>query len=298
MGASTYQVGPLPTPAVAFLTHSMRAQAGVMISASHNPFHDNGIKVFGCDGFKLPDAVEAELEDMLDKGFPSEERPVGTAVGRAYRVEDSPGRYIVFAKETFPQDLTLRGLKIVVDCANGATYRVGPATLEELGATVIEMNVYPDGTNINRECGALYPERVAEAVLHQGADLGVAFDGDGDRLILADEKGQVVDGDAVMALIGAQMLAEDRLKGKTLVATIMSNMGLEKVIGAAGGRVVRTAVGDRYVLERMRADGYNFGGTSVYNPFSVMTLISRNCINFNIFNTFWSIPFWRIISII
>ena len=260
MGASTYQVGPLPTPAIAYLTHKMRAQAGVMISASHNPFDDNGIKVFGGDGYKLPDSVEETLEDLLDEGFPEDRRPVGAEVGRAYRIADAQGRYIVFAQEAFPDDLSLRGLRIVIDCANGAGYRVAPAILEELGAQVIERGVWPDGTNINRRCGALHPEFMAGAVVQEGANLGIALDGDGDRLILSDEKGQIVDGDAVMALIGAQMLAEGRLEKKTLVATIMSNLGLDRRIEEAGGRVVRTKVGDRYVLERMRAEGYNFGG--------------------------------------
>jgi len=260
MGASTYQVGPLPTPAIAFLTHKMRAQAGVMISASHNSFEDNGIKVFGGDGYKLPDSVEATLEDLMDEGFSEERRPVGEEVGRNYRIADAQGRYIVFAQEAFPDDISLRGLRIVIDCANGAGYRVGPAILEELGAQVIERGVYPDGTNINRLCGALHPEIMAAVVVQEGADLGIALDGDGDRLILSDEKGSVVDGDAVMALVGAQMLAEGRMAGETLVATIMSNLGLDRRIEEAGGRVVRTRVGDRYVLERMRADGYNFGG--------------------------------------
>jgi len=260
MGASTYQVGPLPTPAIAFLTQSMRAQAGVMISASHNPFEDNGIKVFGSDGYKLPDDTEAHLEDLLDRGFPEEDRPVGQDLGRAYRISDAQGRYIVFAQEAFPQDLSLRGLRIVIDCANGAGYRVGPSILEELGAQVIERGVWPDGTNINRRCGALHPEFMAEAVVQEGASLGIALDGDGDRLILSDEKGRIVDGDAVMALIGTQMLAEGRLAKNTVVATIMSNLGLDRCIQQAGGAVVRTRVGDRYVLERMRADGFSFGG--------------------------------------
>ena len=260
MGASTYQVGPLPTPAIAFLTHKMRAQAGVMISASHNPFEDNGIKVFGGDGYKLPDEVEATLEGLLDDGFGEESRPSGADVGRAYRIADAQGRYIVFAQEAFPDDLSLHGLRIVIDCANGAGYRVGPAILEELGAQVIERGVWPDGTNINRRCGALHPEFMAQAVVQEGADLGIALDGDGDRLILSDEKGRIVDGDAVMALIGAQMLRESRLPKNTLVATVMSNLGLDRRIEEAGGKVVRTQVGDRYVLQRMREDGYGFGG--------------------------------------
>ncbi len=260
MGASTFQVGPLPTPAIAFLTIGMRAQAGVVISASHNPFDDNGIKVFGGDGYKLPDAVEEELEDLMANEQILGDRPLGDGIGRAYRIDDSSGRYIAFAKETFPDHLSLRGVKIIVDCANGAAYRVGPKVFEELGASVVELGVYPDGVNINKDCGALHPERLAKLVVREKADLGVALDGDADRVILVDEKGRVVDGDALMALLARGMLQRRTLKQNTLVATIMSNIGLEKYVGNLGGRLVRSAVGDRYVLEMMRAGGYNLGG--------------------------------------
>jgi phosphoglucosamine mutase len=260
MGASTYQLGPLPTPAVAFLTRSMRAQAGVMVSASHNPFQDNGIKIFGADGFKLPDEVEGRLEALIDSDEADKNRPVGKRLGRAYRIEDALGRYIVSAKDSFPLDLPLRGLKIVVDCANGAAYRAAPAVFEELGAEVIQLGTFPDGTNINRRCGALYPEQMARTVVREEADLGVALDGDADRLILADEKGEIVDGDAVMGLVAEMFIKEGRLHDNTVVATVMSNMGLDKYLRRLGGKLLRTAVGDRYVIEAMRRGGLNFGG--------------------------------------
>ncbi len=260
MGASTFQLGPLPTPATAFLTVSMRAQAGVMISASHNPYADNGIKLFGGDGYKLPDRVEEEIEALMKDEERLSVRPTGARIGRAYRIEDAPGRYIAFVKDTFPDHLTLRGLKIVVDCANGAAYRVAPAVFEELGATVVELGVYPDGTNINRRVGALHPEYVARVVRREKAHLGIALDGDADRVILVDEKGVVADGDSIMALIAKDMIARGVLKDNTLVATIMSNMGLEKEMARNGGRLVRAQVGDRYVLEEMQKGGYNLGG--------------------------------------
>ena len=260
MGASTFLVGPLPTPAIAFLTIGMRAQAGVVISASHNPFYDNGIKVFGGDGFKLPDQVEAELEAIMKDTERLERRPTHEALGRAHRIEDATGRYIAFAKETFPDALSLRGVKVIVDCANGAAYRAAPAVFEELGASVVEVGVYPDGVNINDHCGALYPESLSQLVVEQGAQLGIALDGDADRLILVDERGTVVDGDALMALIAKAMMAEGRLKKNTVVATIMSNMGLDLFMKKNGGTLLRSAVGDRYVLEMMREGGYNFGG--------------------------------------
>jgi phosphoglucosamine mutase len=260
MGASTFLLGPLPTPAIAFLTLGMRAQAGVVISASHNPYYDNGIKLFGGDGYKLPDGVEAEIEGLMKDDERLSQRPTGAKVGRAYRIEDAAGRYIAFVKDTFPGHLSLRGMKIVVDCANGAAYRVGPAVFEELGATVVELGVFPDGTNINRRVGALHPDYVARVVKREGAHLGIALDGDADRVIMVDEKGNVLDGDAIMALVARTMIDQGSLQHNTVVATIMSNMGLEKELEKINGKLVRTQVGDRYVLEEMRRNGYNFGG--------------------------------------
>ncbi len=259
MGADAFVVGPMPTPAIAFLTTSMRADAGVVISASHNPFQDNGIKLFSRDGFKLPDYAESRIEELMESDL-SDEMPTGANVGRAKRIEDAQGRYIVFVKHTFPKDLTLDGLKIVLDCANGAAYKVAPAVFEELGASVEKMAVSPNGTNINADCGALYPENMQEKVRQTGADMGIALDGDGDRLIVVDEKGNVVDGDHIMAICAKHMIENKTLNYNTVVATVMSNMGLEKALEAMGGRLVRTAVGDRYVVEAMREKGYNFGG--------------------------------------
>ncbi len=260
MGASTFLLGPLPTPAIAFLTVGMRSQAGVVVSASHNPFSDNGIKVFDGTGFKLPDTTEEDIEALMKDEKRLAQRPTGARIGRAYRIEDAAGRYIAFAKDTFPAHLTLRGMKIVVDCANGAAYRVAPAVFEELGATVVELGNFPDGTNINRRCGALHPEYVARVVKREKAHLGIALDGDADRVIMVDEKGREVDGDAIMAMIARFMLSQKALNHGTVVATIMSNMGLEKALEEVGGRLVRTKVGDRYVLEEMRRGGFNFGG--------------------------------------
>ena len=260
MGVDVLIVGPMPTPAIAFLTSSMRADAGVVISASHNPFEDNGIKIFSSDGFKLPDHVEARIEELIESGNLTAEMPTGAEVGKAFRIEDSQGRYIVFAKQTFPADLTLDGLKIVLDCANGATYKVAPAVFEELGADVVKMGVEPNGININDGCGALYPESMRDLVLENGADMGIALDGDGDRLIVVDEKGIVVDGDHIMAICAKYMIENRILNYNTVVSTVMSNMGLEVALEAIGGRLVRTQVGDRYVVEAMRQKGYNFGG--------------------------------------
>ena len=261
MGVDALLVGPLPTPGIAFVTTSMRADAGVVISASHNPYQDNGIKFFSRDGLKLPDAMELEIEDFFysDSKDPGH-RPTASEVGKAFRVDDAIGRYIVFAKNTFPTELSLEGLKIAVDCANGAAYKVAPLVFSELGAEVIPLCTKPDGENINDGCGALYPENVATAVRESGADIGIAIDGDGDRCIMVDEKGEVVDGDHIMAVCAVEMLKEGTLKKKTLVATIMSNSGLEEAIERAGGRVVRTTVGDRYVVEEMLRGGYNLGG--------------------------------------
>ena len=252
--------GPLPTPAVAHLTTSMRADAGVVISASHNPYYDNGIKIFGRDGFKLPDAAEAELERLIQSDELDENRPTGSDVGVAERLDDARGRYVSFVKQTFPSELTLEGLRIVVDAAHGAAYRVAPTVFEELGAEVFAIGVDPDGKNINEKCGAVHSGACAAEVKRQRADFGIALDGDADRLIVIDEQGNEVDGDAVMALCAKRMLLDKKLKKKTLVATVMSNLGLERAMEAAGGKLVRTAVGDRYVVEEMRAHGYNLGG--------------------------------------
>ncbi len=260
MGVDVLLVGPLPTPGIAFLTASMRADAGVVISASHNPYQDNGIKFFARDGFKLPDEVELEIEDLIFSDRIDSLRPTAEAVGKAFRVDDAIGRYIVFLKNTFPRELDLTGLRIVLDCAHGAAYRVAPAVLEELGAEVIAYGVKPDGTNINAGCGSTHPEVISTAVRECGADLGIALDGDADRCIFVDEQGREVDGDHVMAICGIDMLKRDVLPQRTLVATVMSNLGLDIALRQAGGRVVKTDVGDRYVVEEMRRSGYAFGG--------------------------------------
>ncbi len=261
MGVDVLLAGPIPTPAIAFLTSSMRADAGVVISASHNPYQDNGIKLFSSDGFKLPDEVELEIEGfVLDEEGKPELRPSAEEVGKAYRIDDAVGRYVVFVKNTFPKELSLDGLKIVVDCANGATYRAAPEAFYELGAEVVSLGVNPDGVNINRGCGSLHPEGLAERVVREEAHIGIAFDGDGDRCILVDEKGNIVDGDHILAICATAMIKEGRLKNNTVVATIMSNSGLDEAVERAGGRLVRTQVGDRYVVEEMLRGGYNLGG--------------------------------------
>src|SRR5712664_1793553 len=260
MGVDVALVGPLPTPGIANITTSMRADAGAVISASHNPYQDNGIKFFSRDGFKLPDEIEMKIEELIANDELHHLRPTATSIGKAFRIEDAGGRYVVFAKSTFPKDLTLEGLTIVVDCGHGAAYRVAPTVLQELGAKVITIGAAPDGKNINKGFGALHPETMCKAVVKTGANLGIALDGDADRLIVADEKGRVVDGDAVMAVCGLDLLRRRALPKKTVVATVMSNLGLDQCIGKAGGRVVRTRVGDRYVVEEMRKNGYSFGG--------------------------------------
>ncbi len=260
MGVDVQLVGPLPTPGIAFMTTSMRADAGVVISASHNPFQDNGIKIFSGDGFKLPDAVEAEIEELIVSQKMDALRPVAEEVGRARRIDDAKGRYIVFLKNTFPRRYTLDDFHIVLDCAHGATYGVAPHVFTELGARVTLLGAKPNGTNINDGCGALYPELMAAKVREVGADIGLALDGDGDRLIVCDEQGQVVGGDHVMAICAADLIRRRKLNKKTLVTTVMSNMGLELAMREMGGAMVRTAVGDRYVVEEMRRNGYSFGG--------------------------------------
>jgi len=268
MGVDVLLVGPLPTPGVAFLTRSMRADAGVVISASHNPFQDNGIKFFSGDGFKLPDAIEARMEEMIFKGETdlrlssgrSLHRPTASEIGKAFRISDAVGRYIVFLKNSFPRRLTLDGLKIVVDCAHGAAYRVAPEVLSELGAEVIPIGVQPDGENINRDCGSLYPEEARRALLEEKADLAVVLDGDGDRAIFVDERGEVVDGDHILAICAKEMRQNGTLKSQTVVTTVMSNLGLDMALEGLGIRVIRTSVGDRYVVEEMLRGGYNLGG--------------------------------------
>jgi phosphoglucosamine mutase len=260
MGVDVLLVGPVPTPGIAFLTRSLRADAGVVISASHNPFQDNGVKVFSRDGFKLPDEVEDEIESLVLDEKIDHLRPTATAIGKAFRVDDALGRYNVFVKNAFPRHLTLEGVKIVIDCAHGAAYKVAPEVLEELGAQVTAVGVEPDGENINRECGALHPQHVQQLVGETGAQVGVALDGDADRTLLVDETGAVVDGDAILAIAAGEMLRNGTLRRETLVGTVMSNLGLEVAIRHMGGRLVRTPVGDRYVVEEMLRGGYNLGG--------------------------------------
>ncbi len=260
MGADVWLTGPLPTPGIAFITSSMRCDAGVVISASHNPFQDNGIKIFARDGYKLPDAIEHEIETLMASPELDKQRAAPGDVGYSRRIEDSRGRYVVFCKATFPSDLTLDGLRIVVDGAHGAAYRVGPAVFEELGAKVIAIHTNPNGKNINAGAGALHPEAMCEMVKHHDAHLGIALDGDADRLVLCDENGVVVDGDALMALCATRMLKDKSLAKGTLVTTVMSNIGLDRAMREAGGKLVRTQVGDRYVVEEMRKHGYNLGG--------------------------------------
>ncbi len=261
MGVDVLLVGPLPTPGIAFLTSSMRADAGIVISASHNPYEYNGIKIFGNDGFKLPDETENYMEELILSGeIENLPHPDAAEIGRARRIDDAQGRYIVYLKNTFPRDLTLEGLKLVIDCANGAAYRVAPTVFEELGAEVILTGDRPNGKNINKECGALYPEYMARIVREHGADAGFALDGDADRIILADENGEVLDGDQIMAICAKHFIERNCLKDRTVVATIMSNLGFEVALRNMGATLLRTPVGDRYVVEKMRQNGYSLGG--------------------------------------
>lgn len=258
MGMDVDLVGPMPTPAVAMLTRSLRADLGVVISASHNPYQDNGIKLFGPDGYKLSDDEESAIEALMDED--QNDYAEAEALGRATRLDDAPGRYIEFVKQAFPRGLRLDGLKVVVDCANGAAYRVAPAVFYELGAEVVPIGVSPDGTNINRECGATSTNLMREQVVLHGADVGIALDGDADRMILADESGAILDGDQIMGLIAQYWQREGRLTGGGIVATVMSNLGLERFLNGIGLDLIRTSVGDRYVVEHMLANGYNIGG--------------------------------------
>lgn len=259
VGMDVYQLGPMPTPAVAMLTRSLRADLGVMISASHNPFEDNGIKLFRHDGYKLSDALEDEIEQLMDSDLSSKLR-TGRDVGRAFRDEVAPARYIEYAKRTLPKNIDLSGLRVVVDCANGAAYKVAPTALWELGAEVIVIGNEPDGFNINDKVGSTAPEALIAKVKELRADIGIALDGDADRVIIVDEKGEIVDGDQFMAVIAESWHTRGELRGGGLVATVMSNLGLERYLGGIGLSLERTQVGDRYVLEAMRAKGFNIGG--------------------------------------
>ncbi len=260
MGVDVLLVGPMPTPAIAFLTRSLRADAGVMISASHNPYQDNGIKFFSSDGFKLPDDFEAKMEELIVSDEISHIRPTADAIGKAYRIDDAEGRYIEFVKRALPKEIDCQGLRVVVDCAHGAAYKVSPTVLRELGATVKAICNTPDGTNINQGCGAVHPELLQEAVRKYKAHVGVAHDGDADRTVFVCENGEVVDGDHIMAALALDLKEHGRLCRETVVGTVMSNFGLELSLAKAGLTLLRTPVGDRYILERMVAEGYNFGG--------------------------------------
>ncbi|NOY53139.1 MAG: phosphoglucosamine mutase [Deltaproteobacteria bacterium] len=260
MGVDVLLVGPLPTPAIAFLTKNLRADAGVVISASHNPYQDNGIKFFSAEGTKLPDEMEANMEALIFSDDIDSIRPTAGEVGKAYRIDDAEGRYVSYIKTAFPKEYDLVGMKIVVDCANGAAYKAAPLVFQELGAEVLVLGDRPDGCNINKGCGSLHPEVICKAVREHQADIGISIDGDGDRVIFSDEEGREVNGDPVMVFSAIDMKDRGGLQGNTLVTTVMSNMGLEVALKEAGIRVIRTKVGDRYVAEEMIRSGYNLGG--------------------------------------
>jgi phosphoglucosamine mutase len=260
MGVDVLFIGPLPTPGVAYVTRSLRADAGIVITASHNPYDDNGIKFFRADGYKLDDKIEFEIESLVFSGGIENIRPTADEIGKAVRIDDALGRYIEHCKASFPRGMTLEGMRIVVDCAHGAAYKSTPCVLRELGADVIAYGNQPDGKNINKDCGSMHPNLLSQKIWEHRADLGIAHDGDGDRVLLGDETGQLLDGDDIMAIASLDLLAQDQLKEKTLVATIMSNAGLEAALKAAGGRVVRTPVGDKNVIDEMLRSGYNLGG--------------------------------------
>ncbi len=262
MGMDVLLVGPLPTPGVSYIMRSLRADAAVMISASHNPYSDNGIKFFAADGFKLPDEVEVEIERLIGSGEVNATRPTGGDIGGARRIDDAVGRYIEYAKATVPKGMRFDGLRVVVDCANGAAYKVGPICLRELGAEVIPIANDPDGRNINEGCGSVHPDEMRARVIRERADLGIAFDGDGDRLVAADHDGALLDGNAILAILAADLLERGALPHNTLVTTIMANGGLERALRPLGGKIVRTKVGDRYVVEAMRQEKLVLGGES------------------------------------
>jgi phosphoglucosamine mutase len=260
MGVDVLFIGPLPTPGVAYVTRSLRADAGIVITASHNPYADNGIKFFRADGYKLDDKIEAEIEGLVFSGEIESIRPTAGEIGKAVRIDDALGRYIEFVKTSFPKNLTLEGLRVVVDCAHGAAYKSTPCVLRELGADVTVFGNQPDGKNINENCGSMFPDNLCRKVVEHKAHLGIAHDGDADRVLLCDEKGKLIDGDDIMAIAALDMLAQNTLAGKTLVATVMSNAGLEPAIQSAGGKIVRTAVGDKNVIDEMLRNGFRFGG--------------------------------------
>jgi phosphoglucosamine mutase len=260
MGVDVLFIGPLPTPGVAYATRSLRADAGIVITASHNPYTDNGIKFFRADGYKLDDKIESEIENLVFTGEIENIRPSSDQIGKAVRIDDALGRYIEFAKSSFPKGLTLEGVKIVLDCGHGAAYKASPCVLRELGAEVIVYGNQPDGKNINQDCGSMHPEVMCQKVVEHGAHLGIAHDGDADRVLLCDETGRLIDGDDIMAIAALEMLAEKSLAKNTLVSTVMSNAGLEAVIKQAGGRMLRTPVGDKNVIDEMLREGFNFGG--------------------------------------
>jgi phosphoglucosamine mutase len=260
MGVDVLLVGPMPTPAVALITRSLRADAGVVISASHNPYEDNGIKFFSREGLKLQDEIEERMETLISSGEIDHFRPTAHKVGKAFRIDDAVGRYIEFVKTSIPKGMTFDGMRVVVDCANGATYKVAPSVLSELGAEIVALNVNPDGTNINKNCGSVHPEQMCAEMRKQDAHVGMAFDGDADRVVMADEDGTYIDGDQIMAMCAIDMMKEGRLAQNTLVTTVMSNLGLDQAMKRAGGRIVRTKVGDRYVVEEMLLGKYCMGG--------------------------------------
>jgi phosphoglucosamine mutase len=260
MGVDVLFIGPLPTPGVAYVTRSLRADAGIVITASHNPYTDNGIKFFRADGYKLDDQVENRIEELVFSGEVEKIRPSSEHIGKAMRIDDALGRYIEFAKASFPKGLTLEGMKIVLDCGHGAGYKASPCVLRELDAEVIDYGNAPDGTNINEACGSMHPEAMCRKVVEHGAAIGIAHDGDADRVLLCDEKGTLIDGDDIMAIAALEMLAEKSLAKKTLVSTVMSNAGLEAAIKNAGGKMLRTPVGDKNVIDEMLRGGFNFGG--------------------------------------
>jgi phosphoglucosamine mutase len=260
MGVDVLFIGPLPTPGVAYVARSLRADAGIVITASHNPYEDNGIKFFGANGYKLDDKIENEIEGLVFSGEIEKVRPTAGEIGKAVRIDDALGRYIEFAKSSFPRGMTLEGLRVVVDCGHGAAYKSTPSVLHELGAEVIVYGHRPDGTNINKDCGSMHPAQMCHNVAEHQAHIGIAHDGDADRVLLCDENGKLIDGDDIMAIAALDMLAQKTLAEKTLVATVMSNAGLETAIKSAGGKMIRTAVGDKNVIDEMLKHGFNFGG--------------------------------------